>query len=415
MTINTIAAVRRLTLTVVTLALAVATIAAAPLRADELFSHGQFERAKAEYASAATQDPADASAILGLARIALYENNLDAAAAYAAKVLALRADDALATRVVQTIAERRAIVASAATLGVPDAGVVIPFLESEPLPAIRLSVNGKPGTFLLDTGGADLTFDPAFAAECGLTVAGGREGTFLGGRTAQVREAVADRIDIGGLLLKDLKATVLPTRGMRLFPKRDIDGVAGTVFLSRFQATIDFPHRRLVLRPRAAEPLRTASSHAVPMWLVGDHFIFALGSVNGLASQLFSVDTGGAGVGFMPVAETVAAAHIKTFPDKAFEALGGGGRVKAIPTEADRVCLADVCQRHVGGGYTPTGSPLTIFPFAASGSVSHEFFKKYAVTFDFVRMLLLLTPASDLLAGAAGADFEPRAGRVFEK
>ncbi|MBV9718078.1 MAG: aspartyl protease family protein [Candidatus Eremiobacteraeota bacterium] len=358
--------------------------------AAQLFAQGDFIRAKVAYADAASRNPADPEAILGLARIELYENDLDAAAKDAKMVLSLKADDETAKAVLRTVEQRRNILTSADGLGVPDSGIVVPFVESEPLPAIQLEIAGKPATLVLDTGAPDVTLDPDFAKALGLAITGGSQGAFLGGRTAVVRQAVVSSIVVGPIALTNVKVTILPSRGFGLFKDRTVDGIVGTPFLSRFLSTIDYPHHRLLLRPRRAV-MANAGGTAVPMWLVGDHFIFAAGKVNGLTNQLFSIDTGGAGAGFVPVQATIAAAHIKTFPDKAMQGMGGGGPVTIVPTLADELCLGPVCQKNVGGGYTPSGSPLSMFPFAVSGTVSHSFLERYAVTFDFTHMRLLMT------------------------
>jgi hypothetical protein len=283
------------------------------------------------------------------------------------------------------------VVQSAASLAIPRDGIVVPFVESEPLPAVELAIDGKRGTFVVDTGAPDLTLDPEFATSLGLSIGGGEKGTFAGGRTAEVKETVVPQVSVGSITIENVKSAILPSHGFRIYKDRTVDGVVGTVFLSRFLATLDYPHHRLVLRPRATSVAPDATAISVPMWLVGDHFIFARGSVNGIANQLFSIDSGGAGAGFMPVASTIAAAHITTFPDKATQGVGGGGPVKIVPTLTDELCVGAACQRSVRGGYSPEGSPLSIFPFAVAGTVSHAFLEQYAVTFDFVRMRMTLS------------------------
>ncbi len=361
--------------------------------AAQFFARGDFTRAKAAYADAASRNPVDADAVLGLARIELYENDVDAASKDAKTVLRLRADDAGAKSVLETVQQRRNVLASSATLDVPDSGIVLPFVESEPLPAIQLKVDGKPATLVLDTGAPDVTLDPDFAKALGLAITGGTEGTFVGGLTAQVQQAVAPTIEVGPIVLKSVKVAILPSHGFALFKDRTVDGVVGTQFLFRFLATIDYPRHRLVLHPRRAAAV-DARATTIPMWLVGDHFIFVDGSVNGLANQLFSIDSGGAGAGFVPVRATIDAAHIKTFPKKAMQGMGGAGSVTIVPTLADEVCLGAVCRKNVEGGYTPCGSPLSTFPFEVSGTVTHSFLEHYAVTLDFIRMRLMLVPSS---------------------
>jgi hypothetical protein len=365
------------------LLLAAAAPSPAPSAADTLFANGDFVRAKAAYADDLARDPKDGDALLGLARIELYENHLDAAAKYA--------NAAGASRLLDTIAEREALAASATALDIPSDGVVIPFLESEPLPALQFRINGRLATFVLDTGAPDFTLDPDFAKELGLTITGGKTGVFLGGNSAQVREAVVPRIEAASITLHDVKVSILPSRGMRLYKDRVVDGVVGTAFLSRFLATIDYPHHRLVLQPRGAKLPGNARATTMPMWFVGDHFVFVTGSVNGLQGQLFNVDSGMTDGGFMPTAATVAAAHVKTQPDKVFQGMGGGGAATLVPVIADEICLASACQYNVNGAYSPAGSPLSIFPFKVAGSVSKTFLDNYAVTFDFAAMQLILT------------------------
>ncbi len=332
--------------------------------------------------------PKTLAANLGLAQLNLYENRLDAAASFARSALAADAQNTDAQRVLQTIKDRLDIQSTAASLNVPQSGIVVPFLESDPLPLMRFTVNGRAGNFLLDTGGPDVVLDPGFVSELGLKITRGKTGIFAGGRTAQVGQAIVSDFRVGQRALHGLKVDILPSRQLPFFKNRTIDGVVGTVFLSRFLATIDYPHRRLVLRPRNAAP---PPGIATRMWLVGDHFIFAHGSVNGLQNQLFLIDSGLAGGGFGPEVRTIAAAHIKTFPDRAQTGIGGGGPVKFIPVIADTLCLATACQNDISGMYTPEGSPLTIFPFAAAGTISHTFLRNYAVTLDFSAMNIVLT------------------------
>jgi hypothetical protein len=359
-------------------------------RADALFARGDFGGARIGYVRELARSPNDLQAILGLARVELYENQLDAAAESANKVLALDPDSAPAQRALEVIAQRRAILTSAMEVRVPRSGVKIPFLESEPLPLIEARIDGRTASLLLDTGAPDVILDPDFAREVGLTIAGGRERQFAGGRTAVVRQATVHSVVLGPITLHDLKVGILPTRGMHLYRSRVVDGIVGTVFLSRFLSTIDYPNHRLVVRPRAAKVSGGEPSTVVPMWLVGDHYIFVTGSVNDLDHQLLLVDSGGTGSGFSPLASTVVAARIPlTSPPE--HGIGGGGAIRVIPVMVNRLCIGDACQQRVRGLYQPDGRPLR-FPFRPAGTVTHLYLQHYRVTFDFARMKLVLEP-----------------------
>ncbi|HZZ64645.1 MAG TPA: aspartyl protease family protein [Candidatus Baltobacteraceae bacterium] len=354
---------------------------------DALFAAGNFPAALAAYRQTISQNPKDAPALARIATLELYQNELTPAARDARSVLTIDAKNATATRVLETVQLRQRVAASASSLGIPPEGVTLPFVDSEPLPLIQVEINGHTANCVLDTGAPDIVLDPQFAIQAGMTITGGQMGVFAGGRTAQVRQAVASSVRAGSILLRDVRVGILPSPG-RLFQDRRVDGVVGTMFLSRFLATIDYPHHRLVLRAR--EGGTGADGVRVPMWLVGDHFLFAKGSVNGLGDQLFIVDSGLAGGGFAPEQQTIAAAHVRTFADQASQGIGGAGAVRIIPVIADTLCLSNACQHDVHGVYSPGGSPLRSFPFIISGAVSHTFLEHYAVTLDFERMEIRL-------------------------
>jgi len=63
--------------------------------------------------------------------------------------------------------------------------------------------------------------------------------------------------------------------------------------------------------------------------------------------------------------------------------------VKVVPFSAS-VRLADLTAEGVPGLYSPEGNPYGIFPFDVGGSLSHIFFKPYALTFDFQAMKMVV-------------------------
>jgi len=375
---------------VLSAALAPAIVSAQAAPGDASFRSGDFTQAGRAYGAAVARNPKDVGALIGLARVQLYGNGLDAASATARRVLAFDAQNADAARILRTIGLRRHLFEEGDRVSVPDGGAVLPFVEAEPLPMIELTIDGHPANCVLDTGAPDVVIDPDFAAQAGIAVTGGQVGTFAGGRTATVRQATLQRVQAGPIELHNVTAGVLPSRGISFYRDRRVDCTVGTGFLMRFLATIDYPHKRLVLRRRTDEIGKAPEGVSMTMWLVGDHFIFAGGSVNGVGGQLFLVDSGLAGGGFGPEKETIDAAHVRTFPNRAGQGIGGGGAVTFIPVVADELCLGSACQRDIQGVYTPSGSPLAMFPFRSAGTISHTYLEHYAVTFDFVRMQLTL-------------------------
>ncbi len=128
----------------------------------------------------------------------------------------------------------------------------------------------------------------------------------------------------------------------------------------------------------------------VPMWLVGDHFVFARAHANAAPDGLFSIDTGGPGVGVDLSKSSLAAAGIT--PDAAHprSMMGGGGPAQLLPFTAASVTMGDHTEHDVPGVYLLGGGMEDLFPFAVAGRISHEFFRHSAVTFDFSAMVLVL-------------------------
>jgi hypothetical protein len=363
--------------------------------ADAEFAAGRLDEAYAGYRSAAAANADSVAAMSDAGRSALFANDLAACRRYLLSALDLPGAKAGVIQSWLDEADHRAAAAAdpdAAKL--PAAGIAIPMVDAEPLPLFTATVNGKTGYFMLDTGAPNIVIDPDFAKELGLTLSSGGIGHFAGGRTATVAVTQIQSFSIGGTTLHDQAATVLPTRGIPFFGIKRVDGILGTIFLSHYLATIDYPEKRLVLRPRSAssawESGVPASATSVPFWYVPDHYLFARGSINGERDVMMLVDSGLAGGGFMPAPSTVTTARIALQDDKAGTGMGGGGSVTVVPFVADRLCLGAACQDSVRGLYTPGGSPFAIFPFAVAGGISHMFLEHYAVTFDFDAMRIVL-------------------------
>lgn len=250
----------------------------------------------------------------------------------------------------------------------------MPFLTTDPLPVLPVTVNGVATNFFIDTGAPDIVLTADFAKRLRLTAP----------HVASLR--------VGDAQVANVPANVLalpPTMG----PYR-IGGILGTGFLYRFLATIDYAHGMLQLRPKSDSPqvesaAQARHADAVPMWLVGDHFIFATGHVNNAAPALFNIDTGGAGFGVQLTKAQIDAAHITPDMARAQKGQGGGGAATAAPFTAN-VTLGTTTVTGVPGLYFVSGDQYSIFPFTVGGTITHGFFRRMRVTFDFSTMRLLL-------------------------
>jgi len=365
-------------------------LASALDRGAAAYKAGDFEAAQAAYAQAVTDDPKSAAARLGLGRLELYRNDFDAAERdldVAATDPAIAAD---ARRYLDQVKARRVEWAP----GPYDDALKmrtlrIPFVRRDPLPIVAVAVNGKTAHFVIDTGAPDVIVDPEFAKEVGATLTDGGVGTFAGGRKAAVSRTTLATFTIGGVDFPNVPAGALPTRPLPFGGATRIDGIVGTGFLLHFIVTLDYKNSQLVLMPRNSALARLGNY--VKLWFVGDHFLFAHGTMNGVP-MLFLVDTGLAGGGVMPSAETIKRAGIVLDTAHASQGIGGGGPITTIPFVAKSVTLSGVARTDVRGLYTPEGSPLAMFPFAVGGVISHGFFSPGTLWIDFASLDLDATP-----------------------
>ena len=359
---------------------ALSLIGAGAVDPNAAFKAGDFTTARAAYAQQVAQNPRNARALIGLATVELYDNDLSAARRDVNRALALEPRDERAQQLTRMIAMRTG--RSGEFQIAQSADAVLPFVSEHPLPVVRMRINGTDANVMIDTGAPILVVTQAFAKAHNLHVQNVGMGLFAGGRRAPVQATNVQSVSADTLTVRNVPANVMPG------PGPGIDAVIGTGFFARFLTTLDYTHHRLVLRPRDSAPPATSIAN-VPMWLAGDHFIFAQASINGGAPALYNIDSG-ADLGVQMTKASLSQAHITPQTDKPQSFMGGGGSTRVFPFTADSVAIGGARQRNVDGVYFPDGDQYGAFPFAVAGTVSGGFLGHYAVTFDFKAMRLLL-------------------------
>jgi Aspartyl protease/Tetratricopeptide repeat len=400
--------------------------------ADRLFRIGEFAQAGEQYAKIAGDHPDDYSATLQLGRIALLSNRLDDAEHRLKRAIDLRPGDADPKVMLAEAYYRRddfekavaalngvdvgtnpLVAAQYPTLNVAklqsfkgqtpyevhgDGQITrLKFLRTDPLPLITVRVNGGDEvTFFIDTGGSEVALDTDFAKELGVPLFGTVQGTFSGGQHAEVQQGRIESLTLGDWTVKNLPVAMLPLRQLSEgLGAKQIDGIIGTTLFYHFLATLDFPHGELVLRRKNATNLEqfvaaSGKSVAVPFWIASDHFMVGWGRVETLPPALLFVDTGLAGAGVKLAESVIKETGIKLEEDKASAGAGGGGKLKIVPYVVHRLSFGKVQEENVAGLYDGPFPWENLFGFHLAGMVGHDFFKPYAVTFDFENMKILL-------------------------
>jgi predicted aspartyl protease len=359
---------------------------------DLAFKQGDFVAAIDDYAAQVAANPNDAAALLGLGTMELYRNDLTNAKRHLMQAQRLDPSNATTERRLRTLDERETMPGQF-QVAMRGAQAVVPFVATDPLPLLRAKINGHDALLVLDTGAPAVGLTPNAAKRFGIASQSAGEGVFAGGKRAEVQKGGIDSIELPGLTVRGVPTAILP--GSIELGAYHVDGAIGTTFLERFLATIDYQHGQLILRPRSQSAVfeRNATAKGAAsqsMWLVGDHFIFARARVNGLPEALFNIDTGGAGLGVQLTKASLDAAAIVPDPSKAQDFVGAGGAARAVPFSASSISFGTFTQRNVPGLYFPDGDQFGIFPFAVAGTLSHEFFRQTALTFDFDAMRMVV-------------------------
>ena len=375
---------------VICVAFAAAVAASTP--GDAAFRRGDFDTAFESYAAEVASDPTNAAALLGLGTIELYRNDVTDAKEHLMRAERLDPTNSIIKRRLQTVEERQGEPGEF-QIAMRESPATVPFIVTDPLPLVRAKINGRDAVLLLDTGAPAIGLTPEAAKRLGVAAQGAGQGVFAGGKQAEVQKGLIDVVELPGVTVRGVPAAVLP--GALELAGHHVDGALGTIFLAQFLSTIDYRRGQLILRPKSesSEFERAAETkHAArePMWLVGDHFIFARASVNGTAKALFNIDTGGAGLGVQLTKASLDADGIAPDLSKARDFVGGAGAARAVPFSAGTVSLGRFTRRNVPGLYFTEGDQFGIFPFTVAGTLSHEFFRTSALTFDFQAMEVVI-------------------------
>jgi len=416
-------------------------------QAKGLYREGKFAEAESLYLKALQLDPKNTEALKGLGVLALWNNRLQEAEEFFAQArkhsplpqriwpfnLSLQAASALVYYRANRLAEASRHFYAAAGLGLgPFASLKahadhlaafgtttpyviegpqetrLPFVVTDPLPVVRVGVNdSEPEYFVIDTGAAELMLEPRFAQRVGARLSGRLGGTFAGGKQAAVGLGRVDSVSLGEFLIRNVPVNVLENRLTweelhKLFG-REIRGIVGTLLLYQFLPTLDYADGALILRRKTLENLRAfeqqaeaRGAKAIPFWMTQTHFLVAWGRVNGHGPYLLSVDTGLAGKGFTAPESTLKEVGIVVDWTQAEEGFGGGGKTKTVEIVVEELALGigedQVVERDVLGSAIEGDekNPNYQQGFRVGGIISHQFFRKYALTFDFLGMRLFL-------------------------
>ena len=398
------------------------------ISAEALYHAGRFDSARIAYRKIIARHPDDYQATTHLGYIALFSNRLAEAKSWLTRAIALnprdsgpryalaqalyRGDDfheaATVLAKIRTVDQMTAdnyssmYLPKLAGFGKTAPNVIsgrgqvtrLNFIKLDPLPVVRLRVNGRSALFFLDTGGGETVIDPAFARELKVQQFGSVQGTFSGSKAAPVGNGRIASLSLGDFTMKNVPVQILGTRQFSApFGVKQLDGILGTVVFYHFVATMDYAKRELVLQRKGSGNgghLSSGKAISVPFWMAGDHFMIAHGRVNALPEMLFFVDTGIAGAGAKLTQAVIARAGIHLDEQKATQGGGAGGTIRTVPYRIPRLALGEFVRTNVPGVYDGQLPIATKLGFDVPGMIGHDAFVGHSITFDFSSMRITI-------------------------
>jgi predicted aspartyl protease len=253
---------------------------------------------------------------------------------------------------------------------------------------VRLSIRGRGLDFLLDTGSANITLDPAVAHDIGLSVTKKGVSSQNAGRF-DTGVAIVPQIDIGQLHMHNAAVAILPLA----FEEGEVKtvGLLGFDFLCESGITIDYEHHEVVAE-RYGTYTPPQAPHVIALTIrLGAQVPMTSVNVNGAIAERIMLDTGAAGP-FM-LFDFFARRHPEALPeglgDHSVAFRGAGGAFDAKTVTLDTFRLGNVNFTHFTGYRVTSAASYT---FDQDGVIGPDFLKFFDVHLDYPNGMIYLVP-----------------------
>jgi predicted aspartyl protease len=287
------------------------------------------------------------------------------------------------------------------------------FLEEPPLRNIPIelntvhifvqgSVNGSsPLWWVLDTGASVTVLNRLTAERLGLEMQGSIEGRGAGEKTTEVNLIGGVTFSMPGVELRDQTVAAIDLEQIEKLIGRQLDGILGYDFISRFVVELDYAQRQMHLHDRSSWSY-DGEGQVVPIELEGSQpHVSGRLILNGRdpIEGRYLIDTGASGQ--LHLARPFTEKHaLTTDLERSYEHSGGfgvGGRSRSIVGRIDAFELGalrfpgPVCafSRDERGAHADPN---------AAGLIGGQILERCRVFFDYERGSMILEPESNLEA-----------------
>lgn len=261
--------------------------------------------------------------------------------------------------------------------------------RSYPVPLIRVKLNGQSVLMALDTGASDVLIDESAARRCGVEPLPAQRLEFWTGSRVAVKNAMVQRLEIGGVRVERIPAGTLSLRkwSIEVNPQSEpVAGIIGLNLLRCFTSTLDYKNSRLELRRRDGSYKPAADAQRVPFEVWGQSELTVYGSLAGSRKMALVVQSGVPGCGVGAPSEVLEEIGVK--PGAVARMVKGAGAwLQGRPWSQvmiPAVSVGAVVKDKVPGWSGAfDSSELWRHGVRRDGLLSHDFFRGRRVTIDW--------------------------------
>ncbi len=270
---------------------------------------------------------------------------------------------------------------------------ILPILQLDPLPVIKIRVNGKEVFAFLDTGGPGFSTNIEFAKKESYKIISSQKGNYSFRKNAPVENLQIDSLSIGEFIIRNIPGYALQDIRPQI-GKFTCEVCIGTGIFNQFLSTIDYPNQRLILTKRNIQKAKNEhlrllgeTLEKIPFFMVLDHYLIAKGSLNEWKNLTFFVDSGLAALGQPAQNDPVMQAAFMMPYDaiKEFDMIEPSKEI-VFPYyyKIGLLGLGSLIQHNLYGFLRSKEEQRFSFGgVMIDGLISHAFLKNYAWTIDF--------------------------------
>ena len=254
------------------------------------------------------------------------------------------------------------------------------------LPLLDVTVNGRKGRFVLDTGTGDCLLDARFARRAEVELLHMDEANFAGGRVGRWQLGRIGSLSIGGSRFAELPAMAAPLdEAFRYGYAVSVDGIVGAGLL-RAAGGIDIEYQdtRFRLGPPGLED-------GEALWMAGPHYPLTSCRVNGGPASSWFIDSGMSGMD-LACSESAARRHRAQPLHGRLRAHGGGGALGAKVVLIRHFRHGDLEYDELPAAVLPGFNLGRELGIRIGGIIGHDWLSRHRVQMDYRAMQTRIRP-----------------------